>query len=92
MYRCQKCNAVVPANTSRMLIVKTRPKIYPHRRGIYKKVVFEKGKKVIKWLDDPGGVGTEIDSELQVCVKCMTAHQEKLKQQQQAQNIKMGVA
>jgi len=74
MYRCQKCGSQVPKGVSRQLIVIKRPYQFPHRRNVNKKVVYEKGKKTVKWVDDKGGWGEQIDAEIQVCLKCMAEY------------------
>jgi hypothetical protein len=33
-------------------------------------VYWEKGKRKVKWLDDPGGVGPVIAIEVQACAAC----------------------
>ena len=67
MYRCEFCNATIPANTpSRRVVVETRPRTYPYRPEANK---FLKKRKIEK-RDDPGGHGTEIARELIACPSC----------------------
>ncbi len=82
MYRCQKCGEVVPKGVSRQLIVIKKPYQFQHRRGVNKKIVYEKGRKSVKWFDDKGGWGEQIVAEIPVCLKCMIQHQ---KEQEKAQ-------
>jgi hypothetical protein len=67
----------VPAGRARQQIIKTRPAVYPYRKGVHKKTVVEKGKKIEKWFDDVGGKGMEIAVEIPVCEKCLTEYNEK---------------
>jgi len=78
MYRCQQCGDVVPRGVSRQLIIVREPYRHTHRRGVNKKIFMDKGKKVEKWVDDPGGYGTQIVSETAVCLKCMALHNQKV--------------
>ena len=74
MYRCSQCNEVVPARVPRQCINVYRDAIYQYRRGVHKKTVYEKGRKVEKWFDDPGGKGKKIAAEVQVCAACLGKH------------------
>jgi hypothetical protein len=38
-------------------------------------VYWEKGKRKVKWLDDPGGDGSIIAVEVQACAACAAACQ-----------------
>lgn len=77
MYNCKLCNKTVPAGKARQQIIKTRPAIYLYRKGVHKKIVVEKGKRVEKWFDDVGGKGMEISSEIPVCEKCLLEYNQK---------------
>jgi len=79
MYRCQQCGAVVPKGVSRQLIVIKKPYQFPQRRGVNKKIVYEKGKKSVKWFDDKGGWGEQIEAEIAVCLKCMAEYRDRQK-------------
>ncbi len=76
MFRCQKCDTIVPAGTrTSKVVVATRPRTYDargqdpsERRGRGR---FVRGKKVRKRKPyDKGGAGTEIVRELSVCPRC----------------------
>ena len=72
MYRCDVCDSLVPPNTpSITIIVETRPRDYPHRGKAHWIPPTNGGKG--KWIDDPGGAGTEIVRELRVCAACAAA-------------------
>jgi hypothetical protein len=59
---------------SRQLIVVKKPHHFPHRRGVNRKVLYERGKKFVKWVDDKGGWGEQIAAEIAVCQGCMAKH------------------
>ncbi|MCA9077438.1 MAG: hypothetical protein KDA93_20595 [Planctomycetaceae bacterium] len=76
MFRCQKCERIVPAGTrTNKVVVATRPRIYEprgqdpsERRGRSR---FVRGRRVRKRKPyDKGGAGTEIVRELSVCPAC----------------------
>ncbi len=76
MFRCQKCETIVPAGTrTNKVIVATRPRTYEprgqdpsERRGRGR---FVRGKRVRKRKPyDKGGAGSEIVRELSVCPRC----------------------
>ncbi len=59
MFRCQRCDGLSqPGESSVRVIIETRDKTYPYREHT-KKIGNGKGDRV-KWVADPGGVGTEI--------------------------------
>jgi hypothetical protein len=66
MYRCTRCQTVVPPRTRQHLLVETRPARYPHRPQVYR----VRGKERIEYLDDPGGTGHEIARAVPVCPDC----------------------
>jgi hypothetical protein len=73
MFRCKQCQCVVPPRTpSHRLTVKRRSKEYPYRSKanvvVRRSSLDRKPKKV--YLDDPGGSGEEIVSEVLVCPAC----------------------
>lgn len=69
MYRCDVCDRVVPANTpSNRIVVETRAVEYPSREKVHWHPPRDGGKG--KWVDDPGGRGTEIARERRACPKC----------------------
>ena len=77
MFRCQKCETVVPANVrTTKVVMASRPRIYEprgqdpsERRGRVPR--FRRGRRVRKRKPyDKGGQGTEIVRELSVCPKC----------------------
>ncbi len=74
MYRCQLCGTVVPKGTAKQVIVKKSLWQHPHRRGVIRKIVLEKGRRQEKWADDPGGVGPQILTETPVCSACLQKH------------------
>jgi len=72
MYRCDVCDRVVPANTPcTRIVVETRAVEYPEREDAHWTPPSAGGKG--KWIDDPGGSGTEIVRELRVCPDCAAA-------------------
>lgn len=73
MYNCQQCGVTVTG--CQQTIVYERPAVYPYRRGVHRKTIIERGRKVDKWMDDPGGVGKEVEKEVHVCHDCMRKHQ-----------------
>jgi hypothetical protein len=71
MYRCQLCSRVSAAGTpQRRVVLTTRARKYPFRRdaNVIFRIVNGKWKEVK--IDDPGGTGTEIVSEVRVCPEC----------------------
>ena len=90
MFRCQKCETIVPAGTrTAKVVVATRPRTYEsrgqdpsERRGRGR---FVRGKRVRKRKPyDKGGAGTEIVRELSVCPKCATELNAEIAAQQSA--------
>ena len=72
MYRCQLCRTVVPPRTpAQRAVVQTRVKKYPFRLKVNRVVRKpENGKPKVTFVDDPGGVGREVERELVVCPVC----------------------
>jgi len=69
MFRCDVCASVAPSATRcNRLIVETRPADYPVRDKVHWHPPRAGGKG--KWVDDPGGHGTEIVRELRACAPC----------------------
>ncbi len=73
MFRCQKCETVVPAGTRETKIVtETREKIYEARgggdRGRFRRGMGRRARR--REAFDKGGVGREIVREISVCPKC----------------------
>ena len=67
MYKCEKCQNVVPAKTkAHRVVIETRKKRYPKRERANK--IKEDGK--VKHIDDPGGMGYETVREIIVCPDC----------------------
>jgi len=68
LFRCDVCDCVVAPNTSPITIAETRAITHPRRSKIYwhPPKDGEKGK----WVDDPGGPGTQIVRELRACASC----------------------
>ena len=69
VYLCQACGVVVPPRTPRELrVVQTRTVRFPFRP----EARTVKDRRSGKWRprDDPGGVGTQIVSEIAVCPGC----------------------
>jgi hypothetical protein len=75
MFRCQLCCKVVSQRIpAQRVIVRTRIKKYPFRSEANRVVqLTENGKRKEKFVDDPGGVGSEIARELVVCTACAAA-------------------
>lgn len=72
MFNCQVCGGVVsPRTPAARVVVRRRPKQYPHRHAANPFVYFDAdGKRKLRWHDDPGGVGWEIDHEVLACPSC----------------------
>lgn len=69
MYRCEVCQEVAPPNTPLNRVhAEVRMTTYPFRRKA--NPVRIPGKKHPKLVDDPGGEGFEIVSELKACPSC----------------------
>lgn len=66
MYRCTRCQAVVPRGIRQRLLIETRPARYPCRPGVYR--IEASGKTYYE--DDPGGQGQEIARASPVCPAC----------------------
>lgn len=60
MFRCQKCNRLSKSGeAAARVVVETRVKNYPYREKAMKR-----GSGItLRWIADPGGVGTEIVRE-----------------------------
>jgi hypothetical protein len=74
MFLCKNCCSNIPANQASFnFTIQTRSKTYPKRNkaNVY---IDLKGKEQVK--ADPGGVGTEIVKEIQVCQSCFTLLQQ----------------
>lgn len=73
MFRCKKCQCVVPPRTpAHRLIVQRRSKEYPYRSKanvVVRRTSLDKKPKK-QYLDDPGGIGEETVSEVVVCPAC----------------------
>ncbi|WP_027708913.1 hypothetical protein [Zooshikella ganghwensis] len=70
MFICQHCNAQASFKEKSFLLTsKTREKLYPSRISANK----HRQANKIKKTDDPGGIGTEIVEEKQVCKLCYQA-------------------
>jgi hypothetical protein len=73
MYRCEVCDRVVPANTPcNLIVLETRVVEYPKREDAHWQPPDAGGKG--KWIDDPGGRGTQIVRELRACPTCAAAN------------------
>jgi hypothetical protein len=69
MFRCELCRFVVPVSTPcNRIVVETRRVDYPSRPRAHFAPGSEGGKG--KWIDDPGGRGTEIVREVNACAAC----------------------
>ncbi|MFP2930751.1 hypothetical protein ACLESO_37250 [Pyxidicoccus sp. 3LG] len=72
MYRCQSCQkSVGPRVPCHRVTVATRLTRFPARPTCQR--YSEDGRT--KWMDDPGGTGTQIVRELQVCSDCAASRQ-----------------
>jgi hypothetical protein len=76
MYRCQRCGECVGRGISRRVITRYRQVAHPARREAFRATFFEKGKRVTRWMNDPGGAGKQIAAEVAVCRACHKAHEE----------------
>jgi len=76
MYRCQRCGECVARGTPRQVISSYRQAQHPVRKAAFKVTVIERGKRVTRWKDDPGGVGKQVAVEVAVCAACHRAHEE----------------
>jgi hypothetical protein len=69
MFRCDVCGSVAPPRTPcNRIVVETRPKEYEARPRAHWQPPRAGGKG--KWVDDPGGRGTEIVRERRACDEC----------------------
>jgi len=69
MYRCEVCDRVTESGTpSNRIVIETRPTEYPHREKVHWHPPTDRGQG--KWVDDPGGVGTEVVREIRMCPEC----------------------
>ena len=78
-YKCQKCNTIFRSGRPILHIAKKRVKYYPYRAkanpGFQTKngtVIqpLKKSRRRSDRIDDPGGKGWEIASELIICPNC----------------------
>jgi hypothetical protein len=71
MYRCSICTKVVPPKTPCQRIISKRVHRHPFRPKAQSRWGIDKnGKRKEEWIDDPGGVGTQIVQEYPVCPDC----------------------
>ena len=74
MYRCQKCEIIVPAGTKQLkVVVASRTRIYEPRGDdpSERRRSFSRGRRARKRKPyDKGGTGTEIVREITVCPTC----------------------
>jgi hypothetical protein len=71
MYRCQLCGTVVPPRAPcRRVVVQAVVSRYPARLRAHRLVRWEKGKRKVIWVNDPGGAGTSIAREVCACPDC----------------------
>ena len=69
MFRCDVCASVAPPRTRcNRIVVETRVVEYPKRDEVHWHPPRARGKG--KWVDDPGGHGTQIVRELRACELC----------------------
>ena len=83
MYRCRKCNAVVPSRTSmRLVILEKRQRQYPYRAKANRGYATNKGeiirplkksRRASDRVDDLGGSGWEIAKAVPMCPGCANA-------------------
>ena len=79
MFRCDRCNSVVPAGVRETkIVVETREKVYESRGGSSREFPRSRrpmGRRARRQQSfDKGGVGSEIVREIAVCPKCAEAH------------------
>lgn len=71
MYRCQSCSRVpAPGTPLHRVAVATRVRKYPFRRAANVVTRLVNGKPKEVEVDDPGGIGTEIRAEVNLCPDC----------------------
>jgi hypothetical protein len=72
VFYCQKCFGLVSKGVKAVRFVEsTRVMRHPYRPKAHKVVYFnEQGNRKVKMLDDPGGLGTQIEHEICVCPQC----------------------
>lgn len=76
MFRCHHCGTVTPPRVSaETIVVKTRPRVYPHRPYAQRELFRPEGLQRLVRRDDPGGTGWEIVREIRVCPPCKQALQ-----------------
>ena len=68
MFKCQLCGVQVPGGVPvHRMVVASRNRIYPRREKAHSVVETETKRGLRKRVDDPGGQGTEIVREIEVC-------------------------
>ena len=73
MFRCQKCQCIVPPRTpANRIVLKGRTKKYPFRSkaNIVSGSLTKKKNSKKEFRDDPGGEGYETEKEAIVCPEC----------------------
>ena len=72
MYRCGFCGKVSKARAScHKIITQTRMHHHPFRPRVQQRWVLDKnGRRKLEWIDDPGGIGPQIVSEVNACEGC----------------------
>jgi hypothetical protein len=69
MFRCDLCDSIAASRTRcNRLVIETRLADYPARPHAHWHPPRRGGSG--KWVDDPGGHGTEIARELRACEPC----------------------
>lgn len=72
VFYCQKCSELVSKGIKSIRFVEsTRLTRHPYRSKAHRVVYFDDlGKRRVKFIDDPGGLGPQIAGEICVCPKC----------------------
>jgi len=69
MFRCDVCGCVAPPRTPcNRITIETRPVEYPRRPDAHWQLPKAGGQG--KWVDHPGGIGTQIIREVRACLDC----------------------
>jgi hypothetical protein len=90
MFLCEVCGSVAPPRTRcNRIVVETRAVKHPKRAEVHWHPPRAGGKG--KWVDDPGGEGTQTVRELRACEQC-AAKVAALKRRDRSWSIELSAA
>ena len=74
MYKCTFCKKTVAAGTPCKKVVETVMFRHPFRSKVQRRWTVDKsGRPKQEWIDDKGGMGTQIVAEYPICPTCAKA-------------------